>query len=157
MTDALAHRGPDDRGYHMGPGIGLGFRRLSVIDLETGNQPIWSDDGSVACICNGEIYNYRELRADLERRGRRFRTRSDIEVLPALYVEYGLDFLTRLNGQFAFALWDQRRRRLVLGRDHVGIAPLFYSRTSGGLVFASEIKSILKHTSIPRRVDLRGL
>ena len=157
MTEALAHRGPDDHGYHMGLGIGLGFRRLSIIDLETGNQPIWSADRSVVCICNGEIYNYRELRAQLETRGHRFRTRSDIEVLPALYIEHGLDFVTHLNGQFAFALWDERRRRLVLGRDHVGIAPLFYTATSAGLLFASEIKSLLKHAATPRRVDLTGL
>jgi asparagine synthase (glutamine-hydrolysing) len=157
MTEALAHRGPDDHGYHMGPGIGLGFRRLSIIDLETGNQPIKSTDGSVICVCNGEIYNHRELRAGLERRGHRFRTRSDIEVLPALYIEHGLDFVAHLNGQFAFALWDEPRRRLVLGRDHVGIAPVFYTQTSAGLLFASEIKSLLKHASTPRRVDLTGL
>jgi asparagine synthase (glutamine-hydrolysing) len=157
MTEALAHRGPDDHGYHIGPGIGLGFRRLSIVDLETGNQPIWSGDRSVVCICNGEIYNYRELRARMESRGHRFRTRSDIEVVPALYLEYGLDFVTQLNGQFAFALWDERRRRLVLGRDHVGIAPLFYVQTSAGLLFASEIKSLLKHAATPRRVDLTGL
>jgi asparagine synthase (glutamine-hydrolysing) len=157
MTEALAHRGPDDHGYHIGPGIGLGFRRLSIIDLETGNQPIWSGDRSVVCICNGEIYNYRELRARMEARGHRFRTRSDIEVLPALYLEYGLGFVEHLNGQFAFALWDERQRRLVLGRDHVGIAPLFYAETSAGLLFASEIKSLLKHAATPRRVDLTGL
>jgi asparagine synthase (glutamine-hydrolysing) len=157
MTEALAHRGPDDSGYHLGPGIGLGFRRLSIVDLETGNQPIWSGDRSVVCICNGEIYNYRELRSRLESRGHRFRTRSDIEVLPALYLEYGLDFVSHLNGQFAFALWDARQRRLVLGRDHVGIAPLFYAHTSAGLLFASEIKSLLKHAATPRRVDLTGL
>jgi asparagine synthase (glutamine-hydrolysing) len=157
MTEALAHRGPDDHGYHMGPGIGLGFRRLSIIDLETGNQPIWSRDGGVVCICNGEIYNYRELRARLETQGHRFRTRSDIEVLPALYLQHGLDFVTHLNGQFAFALWDERQRRLVLGRDHVGIAPLFYTQTRAGLLFASEIKSLLLHPATPRRVDLTGL
>lgn len=158
MADTLRHRGPDDSGFFTGRGIGLGFRRLSIIDLTTGNQPMFSADGSVVSICNGEIYNYQELRRHLEARGHRFRTLSDTEVLPALYLEFGPDFVTRLNGQFAFALYDKRRRRLMLARDHVGIAPLFYTTEAGGaVVFGSEIKALLKHPGVSRRVDLTGL
>jgi asparagine synthase (glutamine-hydrolysing) len=157
MTRALSHRGPDDEGYHLGPGIGLGFRRLSIIDLETGNQPLWARDETIVCVCNGEIYNHVELRRHLEERGHRFRTQSDVEVLPALYAEYGLDFVNRLKGQFAFALWDLPRRRLVLGRDQIGIAPLFYVETRAGVLFASEIKALLRSRAVPRQVDLTGL
>lgn len=157
MADALRHRGPDDEGFHSAPGIGLGFRRLAIVDLVTGNQPMTSGDGTVVSVCNGEIYNHAELRAELEQRGHRFRTRSDTEVLPALYQEYGPEFPARMNGQFAFALYDTARRRLVLGRDHVGIAPLFLAETAEGLVFGSEIKALLRHPAVPRRVDPTGL
>ncbi|PWC90785.1 asparagine synthase [Azospirillum sp. TSH100] len=157
MADALRHRGPDDEGFFQAPGVGLGFRRLSIVDLVSGNQPVFSTDGTVVSVCNGEIYNHRELRAELEQRGHRFRTRSDTEVLPALYQEYGPEFAARMNGQFAFAVYDLTRRRLVLGRDHVGIAPLFHAEVDGGLAFGSEIKALLRHPDVPRRVDLTGL
>lgn len=157
MTETLRHRGPDDAGYYFDRDLALGFRRLSVVDLMTGNQPMWSADGTVVAICNGEIYNHRDLRLELETRGHVFRTSSDIEVLPALYREYGPDFVTRLNGQFAFAIWDLRRRRLVLGRDHVGIAPLFHTRIGKTLVFGSEVRALLAHPAVERRVDLTGL
>jgi asparagine synthase (glutamine-hydrolysing) len=157
MAEALRHRGPDDEGFFLAPGIGLGFRRLAIVDLLAGNQPVSSTDGTVVSVCNGEIYNHAELRAELERRGHRFRTRADTEILPALYQEYGPEFAARMNGQFAFALYDQVRRRLVLGRDQVGIAPLFYADTAEGLIFGSEIKALLRHPAVPREVDLTGL
>jgi len=157
MTGALTHRGPDDEGFHIAPGIGLGFRRLSIVDLATGNQPIVGEDGTIVSVCNGEIYNFPELRAELEARGHRFRTHVDTEVLPAMYREWGPDFVSRLSGQFAFAIWDAREKRLVLGRDHVGIAPLFYSEIGDALVFASEIKGILARPDAPRRVNPTAL
>ena len=157
MADALRHRGPDDQGYYAAPGIGLGFRRLAIVDLANGRQPMRCTDGSVVSVCNGEIYNHAELRADLEKRGHRFISRCDAEILPALYQEYGPRFAARMNGQFAFAVYDKNRRRLVLGRDHAGIAPLFHAATRDGLLFASEIKALLRHPALRRRVDLTGL
>ncbi len=157
MAKTLRHRGPDDEGAFVGGGAALGFTRLSIIDLATGNQPHYSEDGLVASVCNGEIYNHRELRRELEQRGHRFRTHCDVEVLVHLYEEYGSNFAGRLNGQFAFALYDGRRHRLLLGRDQVGIAPLFYTEADGQLLFASEIKALLAHPAVERRVDLHGL
>lgn len=157
MTGRLAHRGPDDGGAFLAGGIGLGFTRLSLVDLAAGNQPHFSEDGAVVSICNGEIYNHRDLRQWLEGRGHRFRSRCDVEVLVHLYEEEGDGFVSRLNGQFAFALYDRRRHRLLLGRDPVGIAPLFHARVGGTLLFASEIKALLVHPGVERRVDLTGL
>ena len=157
MTDAVAHRGPDDAGQYLGPGIALGFRRLAIVDLVTGNQPMATADGRVRCVVNGEIFNHRALRRDLEARGHRFRTTSDIEVVPALYREVGPDFVTALNGQFAVALWDEDARRLVLARDPVGIAPLFVTRVDRQLLFASEIKALLAHPGVQRRLNPTGL
>jgi len=157
MTDALAHRGPDDSGYHLERHLGLGFRRLAIVDLAGGNQPLYNEDRSVVIVCNGEIFNFRELRAGLEARGHRFATNCDVEVLLHLYEEEGADFIPRLNGQFAFALYDTGKRRLLLARDHVGIAPLFYTEAEGEFLFASEIKGLLKHPSVRREVDLTGL
>ena len=124
MTRALAHRGPDGEGFLIEPGIGLGHRRLSIIDPAGGAQPIANEDESVHVVFNGEIFNYLELRDALEARGHVFRTRSDTETLVHLYEDHGPDFVEQLNGQFAIALWDRRRRRLVLARDRVGIRPL---------------------------------
>ena len=143
MADALAHRGPDDATVHVEPGVGFGFRRLAIIDLVTGRQPIPNEDGSVRVMLNGEIYNYRELKAGLEARGHRFRTVSDTEVLVHLYEELGPELVRELRGMFAFALWDGRRRRLLLARDHLGQKPLYWAQQGSRLIFASEIKGIL--------------
>src|SRR5689334_17536993 len=139
MTDALAHRGPDDVAFHQTPGLAFGFRRLAIIDLDGGRQPIGNEDGSVVVVCNGEIYDYRDLRRTLADRGHVMRTAVDVEVLVHLYEERGLNFLDGINGQFALALHDRRRGLVVLARDPVGIAPLFYAMHNGVLVFASEI------------------
>lgn len=157
MADKLIHRGPDDYGYHVENQVGFGFRRLSIIDLEHGNQPFYSDDKSVVCICNGEIYNYRELREDLIKRGHVFKTTCDVEVLIPAYLEFGIDFVKKLNGQFAIAIFDKNRQSLFLARDHVGIAPLFYTVKNNMLVFGSEIKAILEHPGVERAVDVKGL
>jgi asparagine synthase (glutamine-hydrolysing) len=157
MTDKLVHRGPDSSGYFLDQSVALGFRRLSIIDLESGDQPIYNEDESVVLMCNGEIFNYRELKKVLLQKGHTFRTNSDVEVLLHLYEEHGIDFLDKLNGQFAFVIYDRRRRRLFLARDHFGINPLYYSIVNGSFIFASEIKAILEHPHAPREVDLTGL
>jgi asparagine synthase (glutamine-hydrolysing) len=157
MTDPLRHRGPDGEGFHVATGVGLGFRRLRIIDLETGDQPIANEDGSVIVVGNGEIYNFVELRKELEGAGHRFRTRSDIEVLVHLYEQCGLDFLSRLRGMFGFALWDARRRRLLLARDRFGIKPLLYAETAEGVFFGSEQKALLATGRVERRLDVRAL
>jgi len=143
MSDSLRHRGPDSEGFLAAPGIGFGFRRLSIVDLKTGDQPISNEDGSVTVICNGEIYNHIELRQRLVAMGHRFATASDVEVIVHLYEEHGLDFVSHLRGMFGLALWDAQRRRLVLARDRLGIKPLHYAITADGLVFGSEQKAIL--------------
>ena len=143
MTRILRHRGPDSEGFHFNDGIGLGVRRLSIIDTLTGDQPIANEDGSVVVVCNGEIYNYVELRRELQKRGHRFRTQSDVEVIAHLYEEHPDRFLDQLRGMFALAIWDARRRRLLVARDRLGIKPLHYAITNQGLVFGSELKAIL--------------
>jgi asparagine synthase (glutamine-hydrolysing) len=154
MTNSLIHRGPDGVGYHRGPGIGLGMRRLSIIDIETGNQPSANEDGTCWVICNGEIYNYLELRGRLEKAGHQFRSQSDTEVIIHLYEEYGEACLEHLRGMFAIAIWDGNRQQLLLARDRLGIKPLYYSYASGQrLVFGSEIKAILASGQINREVD----
>jgi asparagine synthase (glutamine-hydrolysing) len=157
MTNTLVHRGPDADGYFTEPGIGLGFRRLAIIDPIGGDQPLFNEDGSIVSICNGEIFNYRELRDGLMKRNHTFKTNCDVEVLPHLYEESGAEFLNRLNGQFAFAIYDRRRKSLLLARDHFGINPLFYTVVEGVLIFASEIKAILKHPLVRPEVNLAGL
>ena len=153
MCELQAHRGPDSRGMHEASGVALGIQRLRIIDLETGDQPIYNEDGSVAVILNGEIYNFRELRRDLARRGHTFKTEGDTEVIAHLYEEHGPGLVHRLEGMFAFAIWDERRRRLVLGRDRVGKKPLFYAEGDGWLSFASELRALMADEEIPRRVD----
>src|SRR5881628_3491793 len=143
MCQALVHRGPDDYGVHLDGNVGLAMRRLAVIDVDTGRQPIHNEDRSVWTVYNGEIYNFAELQRELEARGHRFYTRTDTEVIVHLYEEYGLDFVRYLNGMFAIGLWDETRRRLVLARDRLGIKPLFYSHLPDRLLFGSEIKAIL--------------
>jgi len=157
MADALIHRGPDSSGFYIESNIGFGFRRLSIIDLQTGDQPLFNEDRSLALICNGEIYNHVELRRELEEKGHIFSSRSDVEVLLHLYEEHGEELLQKLNGQFAFAIYDCRERTLFLARDHFGICPLCYTVADGLLIFASEAKAILQHPLVLRAVDLTGL
>jgi asparagine synthase (glutamine-hydrolysing) len=157
MCAVIEHRGPDSRGVFVAGGVGLGVQRLRVIDLETGDQPIFNEDGSVVVVLNGEIYNYKELVSDLERRGHAVSTQSDTEVIVHLYEDYGVDCVQHLRGMFAFALWDSRRRQLLLARDRVGKKPLFYSFRDGTLWFASEAKSILQDSAIPREADLDAI
>jgi asparagine synthase (glutamine-hydrolysing) len=157
MADSLAHRGPDDATVHVEEGVGFGFRRLAIIDLVTGRQPIANEDGSVRVMLNGEIYNYREIRPRLEKLGHRLRTVSDTEVLVHLYEEHGADLVDFLRGMFAFAVWDRNRRRLLLARDHLGQKPLFWARDGERLYFASEIKAILAVAPRFRELDPRAL
>src|ERR671930_2786463 len=142
MSATLVHRGPDSSGEYADGAAALAARRLSIIDLETGDQPIANEDGTLHVVQNGEIYNYRELRRELERAGHRFRTHGDTEVLLHLYEEHGDAFATRLRGMFAVAIWDGRRRRLVLARDRFGIKPLYYRHVDGELAFASELRAL---------------
>jgi asparagine synthase (glutamine-hydrolysing) len=154
MTAAVAHRGPDGQGCFSDAGIGLGHRRLSIIDLsDAAAQPLRNETGDVLLIYNGEIFNFRELRAELEAAGHRFRSATDSEVIVHGYEEWGEECVSRLNGMFAFALWDVKRRRLLLARDRYGIKPLYYWRRDGLLVFASEVKAILQHPQVSVAVD----
>ncbi|BCH22810.1 asparagine synthase (glutamine-hydrolyzing) [Mesorhizobium sp. L-8-3] len=153
MTGAIAHRGPDGEGVFVGQDAGLGHRRLSVIDLVDGAQPMSSADGNIHITYNGEVFNYVELREMLMARGRRFRTTSDTEVILQLYQELGEDFVSGLNGDFAFAIWDAPRRRLILARDRMGVRPLFYTWRAGTLYFASEVKALLQVPGIVAEID----
>jgi asparagine synthase (glutamine-hydrolysing) len=157
MGDAIRHRGPDDEGFLLDGPFGFGMRRLSIIDLKTGRQPVQNEDGSVQLVFNGEIYNYRELTRDLLERGHSFYTNSDTEVIVHLFEEYGVECVQHLRGMFAFALWDAKNRTLVLARDRVGIKPLYYAETASGLIFASEIKAILRFPRFERQIDRKGL
>ena len=157
MTDAMFHRGPDDGGFYLDGNVGLGMRRLSIIDLATGHQPLLNEDETVALVCNGEIYNHRELSSQLRGRGHSFRTGSDCETLVHAYEEWGERFAERLRGMFGFALWDKRRRKLVLGRDRLGIKPLYYHVGREHLTFGSEIKALLAVPGVPREVDPEAL
>jgi len=153
MIGSLRHRGPDGVGFYCRNEIGFAHSRLSIIDLASGDQPIHNEDQTVWVTFNGEIFNYVELRAELERKGHRFYTQSDTEVIVHLYEDHGDDFVAHLNGQFAIALWDSRRKRLVLARDRVGIRPLFYTHKHGRLLFASEVKALLALPGTERRID----
>lgn len=155
MADAIRHRGPDDEGYHVVGAIGLGFRRLSIIDLSTGHQPISNEDGSIWVVFNGEIYNYLELRSELLGKGHTFKTQTDTEVLVHLYEEYGADLVGKLRGMFGFAIWDSTTETLLLARDRVGIKPLYYCLTDRFLSFGSEIKAILADGDVEREIDPR--
>jgi asparagine synthase (glutamine-hydrolysing) len=150
MTDALSHRGPDAAGYFIDGGIALGHRRLSIIDLSTGDQPLSNETGSIQVVFNGEIYNFAEVRAELEAKGHRFRTRSDTEVIVHGYEEWGERCVERFRGMFAFALWDAPQHRLMLARDRLGVKPLYYAELPGGIVFGSEIKAILEDSDVSR-------
>ncbi len=157
MGKVIVHRGPDDEGHYYGKGVAFGMRRLSIIDLDGGHQPISNEDKTVWVVCNGEIYNFKELRASLEARGHVFCCNSDTEVIAHLYEEESLDLFTHLRGMFALAIWDVRRSRLVLARDRLGKKPLYVRREPHRVLFASEIKSILQDESVPRRVDFHAL
>jgi asparagine synthase (glutamine-hydrolysing) len=157
MIRALHHRGPDGEGFFSDAHCGLGHARLSIIDLSHGGQPIRNEDGSVRVVFNGEIFNYVELRAELARGGHRFYTESDTEVIVHLYEQHGERFVEYLNGQFAIALWDQKRRRLVLARDRTGIRPLFHTRVEGRLLFGSEVKALFALPCVPRALNLRAV
>ena len=153
MCSAIAHRGPDDEGFYLAPGVGLGMRRLSIIDLDSGRQPVSNEDGSVWVVFNGEIYNFQELRREMEGRGHVFSTHSDTETIVHLYEEYGKRCVDHLRGMFAFALWDARRRQLLIARDRLGIKPLYYAEIGGRILFASELKSILQLPEVERTLN----
>lgn len=157
MNDTLRHRGPDDEGVFVGPGIGLGHRRLSIIDVVGGHQPIANEDGTVRVLLNGEIYNYPELRSELLSKGHVFTTHSDTESIVHLYEEVGEEVFSRLRGMFAVALWDSRQRRLLLARDRVGKKPLFYSNQDGRALFGSELKALLATEELPKQLDGEAL
>jgi asparagine synthase (glutamine-hydrolysing) len=157
MCKSLVHRGPDEEGCFLNQQVGLGIRRLAVIDVDGGHQPLSNEDGSIHAVFNGEIYNFRELRQQLASRGHRFRTDGDGEVIVHLLEEYGPDFVTHLNGMFAIAVYDSKRNRLLLVRDRLGIKPLYYAQTSRHLVFGSEIKAVLASELVERTLDLDSL
>ena len=156
MIETLRHRGPDDTGFFIDDGIGLASARLSIIDIEGGHQPIHNEDGTIHVTYNGEIYNFNQLRRDLESKGHRFYTRSDTEVIVHSYEEYGEGFVRKLNGMFAIALWDSRLKKLILARDRIGIKPLYYATYMGALLFSSEMKGLLQ-APLRRAVDLEAL
>src|ERR1700730_12487763 len=152
MADTIHHRGPDDEGSFASGPVGIGFRRLSIIDLNTGHQPISNEDGTIWIVFNGEIYNYQELRQYLQAKGHVFKTQTDTEVIIHLYEEFGESCVEKLRGMFAFAIWDERQKLLFMARDRVGIKPLYYSLSDKSLVFASAIKAILADPAINRNL-----
>ncbi len=156
MCEVIRHRGPDDEGIHVEPGVGLGMRRLSIIDLSTGNQPIHNEDRTIWVVFNGEIYNYRELRTELEQAGHCFYTSSDTETIVHAYEAWGEEAFERLRGMFGIALWDRSRRALFVARDRAGIKPIYYAEAGGRLFFGSEIKSLLA-AGVDRTLDLGAL
>ena len=153
----MRHRGPDGYGFYRDEQVGLAHARLSIIDLEGGWQPIANEDKTLWIVFNGEIFNYVELRRDLERKGHRFATHSDTEVIVHLFEDLGPASLRELNGQFAFAIWDRRRQSLFLARDRVGIRPLFHTRAGGSFLFASEVKALFADPRVHRELDPRAL
>ncbi|HUG44004.1 MAG TPA: asparagine synthase (glutamine-hydrolyzing), partial [Acidobacteriota bacterium] len=157
MLDSMAHRGPDDEGFYVNGRIGLGSRRLSVIDLRGGRQPISNEQATIWTVHNGEIYNYRELRRELEEAGHVFRTESDTEVIVHLYEEHGESCVEKLNGMFAFAIWDEKRQKLLLARDRIGQKPLFYVHDDRGFSFASELKGLLANGERRREIDFQSI
>jgi len=157
MTAIMKHRGPDGTGVYIADGIGLGHRRLSIIDILGGSQPMKNEDGNLNIVFNGEIYNFVELREELKKKGHKFVTRSDTEVIIHSYEQWGVDCLNRFNGIFAFAIWDCKLKQLFLARDHLGVKPLYYISDDRKFAFASEIKSLLEDKSLPRSVNLEAL
>lgn len=157
MLGMIRHRGPDEFGIYRDAWANLGNARLSIVDLSGGQQPICNEDGTLWIVFNGEIFNYQELRPDLEKRGHRFKTNCDTEVILHLYEEYGADCLNFLNGQFAIAIWDTRHRQLFIARDRLGIRPLFYTVRNDQLIFGSEIKTLLAHPEVSAEIDPAAL
>ena len=158
MCQVIRHRGPDDQGVMLKSGVALGMRRLSIIDLAGGHQPISNEDGAVTIVFNGEIYNYRDLQAQLQSRGHRFVTNSDTETIVHAYEEFGATCVEQLRGMFAFAIWDDHEKQIFIARDRVGKKPLYYTVTNrGSLVFGSELKSLLEHPEVERRVNPQAL
>src|SRR6202008_4270083 len=157
MIAALSHRGPDANGFFRRGNVGLAHARLSIIDLEGGAQPMSIEGGAYWITFNGEIFNYVELREELIKKGHKFATRSDTEVILHLYQEEGEDCVRHLNGQWAFAIWDAHKSKLFLSRDRLGVRPLFYTQTQDRFLFASEIKSLFTHQDVPRELDYRAL
>jgi asparagine synthase (glutamine-hydrolysing) len=157
MTDVIAHRGPDDDGFYLNGKVGLGHRRLSIIDVAGGRQPIFNEDGKVAIVFNGEIYNYRQLAHMLEDRGHVFKTHSDTEVIVHLYEDFGEACVSMLRGMFAFAIWDARQQRMLLARDRLGKKPLYYADHNGQFVFGSELKAVIENEDVPRVMDERAV
>ena len=157
MMDAIIHRGPDSAGTHVDENISLGFRRLSIIDLDSGTQPMYNETGDIVIVFNGEIYNYQELREELIQKGHVFKNNADTEVLVHGYEEFGEDMLNRLRGMFAFVIWDSKKKKLFGARDFFGIKPFYYAVVDGQLVFASEIKSILEYTPYKKEMNTEAL
>src|SRR5690242_20592729 len=158
MTDMLYHRGPDGEGFYCAPGIGLGHRRLAIVDLVTGDQPVFNEDRTICVVFNGEIYNFQFLMTELAARGHIFGTRSDTEVIVHAWEEWGEECLEHFNGMFAFALWDAGRETLFLARDRLGEKPLYYSFLNDGrLLFASELKALLASPAVERRLDPQAI
>jgi asparagine synthase (glutamine-hydrolysing) len=157
MCERIVHRGPDSEGIWMDDAVALGMRRLSIIDLKTGDQPVYSEDKSVIAMINGELYNFREVRADLEKRGHKFVTQTDVEIVPHLYQIYGDDFVDHINGMFAISLWDTRTKKLILARDRFGEKPLYYGVFDGKLIYASEPKAMLAHPAVRAELNLEAL
>ncbi|MBN1480455.1 asparagine synthase (glutamine-hydrolyzing) [candidate division KSB1 bacterium] len=157
MCDVMKHRGPDDEGQYIFENVGLGMRRLSIIDLSTGHQPIYNEDRSMAIVFNGEIYNHQSIRQELQSKGHHFTTKTDTEAIIHAYEEWGVDCVHKLNGMFGFAIWDSRKHRLFMARDRIGIKPLYYYRDEQQLVFASELKSIVQLPSVPKEIEPKAL
>jgi len=157
MCERIVRRGPDSEGLWVDDHVALGMRRLSIIDLKTGDQPVFNEDRSIVAMQNGELYNYREIRADLEKRGHKFTTQTDTEIIPHLYEEYGDAFVEHINGMFAIALWDSRKKRFILARDRFGEKPLYYGVFGGSLVYASEPKALLAHPSVKAELNIEAL
>jgi len=154
MNESQLHRGPDEGGLHIEPGLGLGHRRLSIIDLSSGQQPMHSADGNVVLTYNGEVYNFPELRKELEASGYTFKTHCDTEVIVYAWQAWGEDCVLRLRGMFAFAIWDREKQTLFLARDRLGIKPLYYSETKKGqFIFSSELKALKEHPDLPKEMD----
>ncbi len=157
MCERIVHRGPNSEGLWLDDTVALGMRRLSIIDLHTGDQPVFNCDRSVIVMMNGELYNYREVRAELEKKGHKFTTKSDTEILPHIYEEYGEDLVDHLNGMYAFSLWDTRKKKLIIARDRFGEKPLYYGIFDGKLIYASEPKAMLAHPSVNAELDTDAL